>query len=50
MLLLGFCYLFGGGPVVKKDAESSKSAFVVSASALEKWSTLTGLSEQIKGL
>jgi hypothetical protein len=36
--------------VVKQDAESSKSAFVVSASALEKWSTLTGLSEQIKGL
>ncbi|KAL2612528.1 hypothetical protein R1flu_024220 [Riccia fluitans] len=36
--------------VSKKDTEASKSAFVTSASALEKWSSLTGFSEQIKGL
>ncbi|KAG6551999.1 hypothetical protein Mapa_006305 [Marchantia paleacea] len=36
--------------VSAKDTEGSKSAFVASASALEKWSSLTGFSEQIKGL
>lgn len=36
--------------VLKKDSELSKSAFVASANALEKWSSLTGLFEQIKGL
>ncbi|GMH04534.1 hypothetical protein Nepgr_006374 [Nepenthes gracilis] len=36
--------------VVKKDMNVSKMAFVSSASALEKWTALTGLSEQLKGL
>ncbi|KAK6941670.1 hypothetical protein RJ641_027047 [Dillenia turbinata] len=36
--------------VVKKDVESSKVAFVSSASALEKWTALTGLVGQLKGL
>lgn len=36
--------------VSAKDTEGSKSAFVASASTLEKWSSLTGFSEQIKGL
>lgn len=33
-----------------KDIEASKKAFVASASALEKWTVLTGLNEQLKGL
>ncbi|KAL1225134.1 Thylakoid lumenal 16.5 kDa protein [Cardamine amara subsp. amara] len=36
--------------VNKNDIESSKLAFVSSASAFEKWTTLTGLLEQLKGL
>ncbi|XP_058074423.1 thylakoid lumenal 16.5 kDa protein, chloroplastic [Magnolia sinica] len=36
--------------VTKKDVESSKKAFVSSASALEKWTALTGLIAQLKGL
>ncbi|OMO81137.1 thylakoid lumenal 16.5 kDa protein, chloroplastic isoform 1 [Corchorus capsularis] len=36
--------------VTKNDIESSKVAFVVSASAFEKWTTLTGLFGQLKGL
>lgn len=36
--------------VSKQDMDSSKSAFVKSAEALEKWSFLTGLAEQVKGL
>ncbi|KAL3683635.1 hypothetical protein R1sor_001657 [Riccia sorocarpa] len=36
--------------VSKKDTEASKSAFVTSASALEKWTSLTGFSDQVKGL
>ncbi|KDP32426.1 hypothetical protein JCGZ_13351 [Jatropha curcas] len=36
--------------VVRNDIESSKIAFVSSASAFEKWTTLTGLIEQLKGL
>lgn len=36
--------------VDQKDVESSKIAFVSSASAFEKWTTLTGLVEQLKGL
>ncbi|XP_022751677.1 thylakoid lumenal 16.5 kDa protein, chloroplastic-like [Durio zibethinus] len=36
--------------VTKNDVESSKVAFVVSASAFEKWTTLTGLVGQLKGL
>ncbi|GAB4832849.1 hypothetical protein Ancab_006864 [Ancistrocladus abbreviatus] len=36
--------------VVKKDVDSSKIAFVASASAFEKWTALTGLVEQLKGL
>ncbi|KAL2464427.1 Thylakoid lumenal 16.5 kDa protein [Forsythia ovata] len=32
------------------DIEASKKAFVASASALEKWTVLTGLVEQLKGL
>ncbi|XP_009364013.1 thylakoid lumenal 16.5 kDa protein, chloroplastic [Pyrus x bretschneideri] len=36
--------------VTRNDAESSKLAFVSSASAIEKWTTLTGLIDQLKGL
>lgn len=36
--------------VTKKDVESSKKAFVTSASALEKWTALTGLDTLLKGL
>ncbi|CAN4096544.1 unnamed protein product [Withania somnifera] len=36
--------------VSKNDIEGSKTAFVASASAFEKWSTLTGLIEELKGL
>lgn len=36
--------------VTKNDIESSKVAFVASASAFEKWTSLTGLVEQLKGL
>ncbi|KAI9117156.1 hypothetical protein K1719_011322 [Acacia pycnantha] len=36
--------------VSKNDVESSKLAFVSSASAFEKWTTMTGLFEQLKGL
>eukprot|EP00250_Pteridium_aquilinum_P011788 c20303_g1_i1 orf=211-864(+) len=36
--------------VSKQDLDTSKSAFVKSAGALEKWSFLTGFSEQLKGL
>ncbi|XP_076912135.1 thylakoid lumenal 16.5 kDa protein, chloroplastic-like [Bidens hawaiensis] len=36
--------------VTKNDIEGSKSAFVDSASAFEKWATLTGLTGQLKGL
>ncbi|XP_021277564.1 thylakoid lumenal 16.5 kDa protein, chloroplastic [Herrania umbratica] len=36
--------------VTKNDVESSKVAFVQSASAFEKWTNLTGLFGQLKGL
>ncbi|KAL9255983.1 Thylakoid lumenal 16.5 kDa protein, chloroplastic-like protein [Drosera capensis] len=36
--------------VVGNDAQLSKIAFVSSASAFEKWTTLTGLVDQLKGL
>ncbi|KAC9488808.1 hypothetical protein R6Q59_021052 [Mikania micrantha] len=36
--------------VTKNDIEGSKLAFVDSASAFEKWTTLTGLTGQLKGL
>ncbi|ERN11353.1 thylakoid lumenal 16.5 kDa protein, chloroplastic [Amborella trichopoda] len=36
--------------VSKRDLDSSKGAFVSSASALEKWTSLTGLTGQLKGL
>ncbi|KAF3453716.1 hypothetical protein FNV43_RR04157 [Rhamnella rubrinervis] len=36
--------------VTRNDVESSKIAFVSSASAFEQWTTLTGLIEQLKGL
>ncbi|KAL3535875.1 hypothetical protein ACH5RR_004336 [Cinchona calisaya] len=36
--------------VTKNDIEASKIAFVASASSFEKWTTLTGLAEQLKGL
>ncbi|GFZ20862.1 chloroplast thylakoid lumen protein [Actinidia rufa] len=36
--------------VVQKDIEASKLAFVSSASAFEKWTALTGLVGQLKGL
>lgn len=36
--------------VSKNDMEGSKTAFVASASAFEKWTTLTGLIEDLKGL
>lgn len=36
--------------VSKNDVEASKVAFVASASAFEKWTTLTGLDGQLKGL
>ncbi|CAN6564129.1 unnamed protein product [Malus baccata var. baccata] len=36
--------------VTRNDMESSKLAFVSSASAIEKWTTLTGLVGQLKGL
>lgn len=36
--------------VGKRDIESSKLAFVSSATALEKWISLTGLVGQLKGL
>lgn len=32
------------------DIEASEKAFVASASALEKWTILTGLVEQLRGL
>ncbi|KAI3446905.1 hypothetical protein Pfo_003570 [Paulownia fortunei] len=36
--------------VSRNDIEASKVAFVASASAFEKWTTLSGLVEQLKGL
>ncbi|KAJ8528056.1 hypothetical protein K7X08_015507 [Anisodus acutangulus] len=36
--------------VTKNDIEGSKTAFLASASAFEKWTTLTGLIEELKGL
>lgn len=36
--------------VIRKDVESSKIAFVSSATAFEKWTALTGLVSQLKGL
>uniref|UniRef100_A0A6M2ELT3 Maintenance of Photosystem II under High light 2 C-terminal domain-containing protein n=1 Tax=Populus davidiana TaxID=266767 RepID=A0A6M2ELT3_9ROSI len=36
--------------VTSNDIESSKTAFVSSATAVEKWTTLTGLFGQLKGL
>lgn len=36
--------------VTQNDVESSKTAFVASASALEKWTALAGLVGQLKGL
>ncbi|KAI4377152.1 hypothetical protein MLD38_014832 [Melastoma candidum] len=36
--------------VTKKDVQSSKVAFVSSASALERWTKLTGLANELKGL
>ncbi|OAY47161.1 thylakoid lumenal 16.5 kDa protein, chloroplastic [Manihot esculenta] len=36
--------------VTNNDIESSKTAFVSSATAFEKWTTLTGLVGQLKGL
>ncbi|KAL3024569.1 hypothetical protein AAZX31_04G130800 [Glycine max] len=36
--------------VSKKDVESSKIAFVSSATAFEKWTSMTGLAAQLKGL
>ncbi|KAF8393205.1 hypothetical protein HHK36_021446 [Tetracentron sinense] len=36
--------------VTRNDVESSKQAFVSSASAFEKWTALTGLVGQLKGL
>ncbi|KAG9455775.1 hypothetical protein H6P81_000283 [Aristolochia fimbriata] len=36
--------------VQKNDLQTSKLAFVVSASALEKWTALSGLVSQLKGL
>ncbi|KAJ6958471.1 thylakoid lumenal 16.5 kDa protein [Populus alba x Populus x berolinensis] len=36
--------------VTSNDIESSKTAFVSSATAFEKWTTLTGLFGQLKGL
>ncbi|KAA0063500.1 hypothetical protein IC582_011887 [Cucumis melo] len=36
--------------VTKSDVESSKTAFVASASAFEKWTALAGLVGQLKGL
>ncbi|XP_020208424.1 thylakoid lumenal 16.5 kDa protein, chloroplastic [Cajanus cajan] len=36
--------------VSKNDVESSKIAFVSSATAFEKWTSMTGLASQLKGL
>ncbi|KAH6761588.1 chloroplast thylakoid lumen protein [Perilla frutescens var. hirtella] len=36
--------------ISQNDVEASKIAFVTSATALEKWTTLSGLSERLKGL
>ncbi|KAF8036518.1 hypothetical protein BT93_C2290 [Corymbia citriodora subsp. variegata] len=36
--------------VTRNDIESSKVAFITSASAFERWTTLTGLVEVLKGL
>ncbi|XP_009758338.1 thylakoid lumenal 16.5 kDa protein, chloroplastic [Nicotiana sylvestris] len=36
--------------VTKNDIEGTKTAFLASASAFEKWTTLTGLVEELKGL
>lgn len=36
--------------VSKNDVESSKIAFVSSATAFEKWTSMTGLAAQLKGL
>lgn len=36
--------------VSKNDSEASKVAFVLSATSFEKWTTLSGLAEQLKGL
>ena len=41
------CYTF---VVSKNDVETSKLAFVSSATAFEEWTTMTGLVEQLKGL
>ena len=43
------CPMYPLVAVNKLDAESSKSAFVSSATALEKWIALAGLSGQLKG-
>ncbi|VFQ73627.1 unnamed protein product [Cuscuta campestris] len=36
--------------VEKKDFEASRVAFVASATAFEKWTTLTGLARELKGI
>jgi hypothetical protein len=36
--------------VAQNDVESSKIAFVTSAAAFEKWTSLTGLVGKLKGL
>ncbi|GMN23484.1 hypothetical protein TIFTF001_043687 [Ficus carica] len=36
--------------ITKNDVQSSKTAFVASATAFEKWTNLTGLVAQLKGL
>ncbi|KAH6829285.1 chloroplast thylakoid lumen protein [Perilla frutescens var. hirtella] len=36
--------------ISQNDVEASKIAFVTSATAFEKWTTLSGLSERLKGL
>jgi len=36
--------------VAQNDVESSKIAFVSSASAIEKWTSLTGLVGKLKGI
>ncbi|CAH9136146.1 unnamed protein product [Cuscuta epithymum] len=36
--------------VAKKDVEASRTAFLASATAFEKWTTLTGLAGELKGL
>lgn len=42
--------MYNMAAVTKNDIEASRTAFVESATAFEKWTTLTGLVGELKGL